>query len=107
MNSHNRNAVGVLYLRVELHVVRGARQGGGLHRKAHRRGIAPFNFTFECPAKSLDARVVPGKFRTPAAGIDRISADKFLLPRVLQILPARHPRDRVVSDVVRKTWRSE
>ena len=93
MDARHGNAVRVLHFRVDIDVVRVAAQTRGLHREAHRRRIAALDLALEIGSEAFDAVEIPRKLAAPAAGIHGVAPNEFLLVRVGQILPARHPGD--------------
>src|SRR5207248_8565376 len=102
MNSHRWNAVCILYSRIDVNVIGVAALSRCLNIKADWRWVPPFDLAFELPAESLDLIEVPGKFGAASVRINRIAANKFFLPRIFKILPARHPRNGAGGNIIGK-----
>src|SRR5215467_14229826 len=49
----------------------------------------------------------PGKLGTSTIGIDRIATNEIFFVSIIQVLPAGHPGDGAVRDMVRETWLTE
>src|SRR5580693_3694981 len=91
MKPRGRNAVRILHLGIDVYKIRIAPLGGRLDIKTDRSGIAALDLAFVIAAESFDLVKVPGKLRAAAIRVDGISANEFLLARIVEILPARHP----------------
>src|SRR5260370_15065600 len=86
------NAVRILDLRVEVHIIRVRAQRWRLHREVDRSGIATLDLALERRTKTIEAVGVPREVQAAAIWVNRISADEPLFVRGFQVLPARHPR---------------
>src|SRR5579863_8433023 len=104
MQPRYRNAVGIFHSGIEIHVVRIRAQRGSLDSEAHRRGIAPLDLALVRRAEPFEFIGESGIISATTVRVDGISADKLFFMRIFQILPARHPGDGAVADVVGE-WR--
>src|SRR6266567_2959742 len=75
-----------------------------LNERANRSGIVSLYIAFVSRAKALDLPVIPGELSTTSPNVDRVASDEFFRVRILQVLPARHPANGGVSNVVRSGW---
>src|SRR5271155_662560 len=91
MKPRGRNAVRVLHPRIDVDKIRIAPLGGRLDIKTDRSGIAALDLAFVIAAESFNLVKIPGKLGAAAVRVDGISANEFLLVRIVEILPARHP----------------
>ena len=107
MQARDRNAVRVLHLGIEIEEIRRRRERRRLDREADRRRIAPLDLALVRRAEPFEVHGVPRVLLASAPGIDRVAVREFLLMRILEVLPARHPRHLVVADVVGKTRLSQ
>src|SRR5271165_2181983 len=103
MHASHRDSVWIFHLRIEVHKVRIRAQRRSLNPEADGRRIPPLDLALERRSETVEVRSKSGKFLASTIGIDGISANEFLLVRIFQILPARHPGNRAVADMVRET----
>ena len=86
---------------INVHVVGGAGKARCLDEGANRGRIVTLDIAFVCRAKAFDLAVVSWKLSAAASDVHRVAPNKFLFPRIFQILPARRPGNRGIGDVVR------
>src|SRR5215467_859144 len=96
------NAENVPLVRIDVDVVVGMRKRRSLKIRADGRRIVTLDLAFELGAEPLYLAIVVREFAATAADVQRVPADEFFLTRITQVLPARHPGDRGVRDVVRR-----
>jgi len=88
-------------------IVRIRAQRWRMNTKADWSRISSLDFALERGTKTIDTGGVPGKFRAATIWIDGITANEFLLARVVEVLPARHPCDGTVGGMIRETRLSQ
>src|SRR5882724_5316952 len=94
------NSKDVFLIGVHVHKVSRTRQGRCLDQRSDCRWIVAFNVAFEFRPKTLELRIMAGEFSTATAEIHRITADKFFFARIFEVLPAWHPANRGIGNIV-------
>src|SRR5215470_13626352 len=100
MKAQLRYPEDIFFVGIKVHVIFGMRERRGLNVGADGSGIVALDLALELRAEAFDAAVVTRKFAAASADVERVAAEEFLFARIFQILPARHPGDRGVGDVV-------
>src|SRR5580704_2306059 len=88
------DAVGVLHVRIDIHVIRVTSLGGSLNIKTDRGGIAALDLALVVMSETFYLIEIPGKLTTAAVGVNRVATNELLLARVVKVLPTRHPGHR-------------
>src|SRR5580692_11582489 len=94
------NAVGIFHFGIEIDVIRIRAQAGSLNSETYGRGIAALDLALVGRSEAVEFVGDPGKISAAAVGVDGVATNKFFFVRIFQILPARHPGDGAVADVV-------
>src|SRR5882724_5567768 len=101
MEAELRNSEYVFLFRVNVDVVCGAGQGRCLNESAYRSRIVTVDVALVLCAKPFDLVVMAWELPTPATDVHRVAADEFLFAWIFQVLPAWHPSNRRIGNVVR------
>ena len=101
MKSQLGNPEYVFLFWIDINVVGWAGKRRRLDQGANCSRIVTLDLALVFRTKAFELAVVSGELATAAADVQGVAADEFLLARILQVLPARHPRNRGIGDVVR------
>src|SRR5438874_8109762 len=100
MEPKRRNSKLVFHFRVDIHVVGRTGKRRSLNLSADRRGIIPLDIFFKIGPKALQLLVIPGEAVRTSVGVHGVTSNELLLTRVREILPARHPGNRGVGNII-------
>src|ERR1700682_6667718 len=92
----------VFLFRVNVDIVGWAGKSWRLDQGADCSRIVALEIALESRAEAFDLPVISREFSTTSSHVHRVAPDKFFFPRIFQILPARHPGNRGIGNVVRR-----
>src|SRR3979490_2566665 len=92
----------IFLFRVNIDIVGWAGKSWRLDQGAERSRIVALEIALESRAEAFDLPVIPRELSTTATHVHRVTPDKFFFPRIFQILPARHPSNGGIGNVVRR-----
>src|SRR6266700_1034529 len=88
--------------RINVYVIGRTGKGRRLDEAADCAWIVAFDIALEFRTKAFDRSVISGELSATASHVHRVTANEFLFSRIFQILPARHPGNRRIGDIVRR-----
>src|SRR2546423_1983669 len=97
-----RDTENVFLLWINVDIVGRAGKSRRLDEGPERSRVVALDIALESRAKAFDLSEISGELSTTAADVDRVTSNEFLLSRIFQVLPARHPGNCGISNVVRR-----
>src|SRR5437870_111417 len=107
MEPKRRNSKFVFHFRVDIHIVGRTGKRRSLNLGTDWRGVISLDMFLKIGTKALQLLVIPGEAVTPSVRVDGVAPNELLLTRVGEILPARHPGNGRIGNIVGATGLSQ